>query len=450
MHAKLWTGAFLIASGVAHGAHAAESVEDRIAKLEEEIQHLKRDAAKEEAKPVAPSAPVAVKSDAPNVEFGKKGLKFTSSDGDLSLRLHGYAQLDNRTVSGDGSDSGSDEFIVRRARPIVEGELGSDFTFRLMYDFGEGQSRLFDAHVDYMPSKIVNVRVGKFKPPVGLERLKGAPDLTFAERGMTTNLAPNRDVGVMAYGAILPQLSYEAGAFNGVADLGNGDGDDDGGKEFAGRLFAHPFIETDSAFKGLGVGVGGSWGEKQGSAAAREVGDYRTQSQARFFRYAGGAFADGDHWRLAPQGYYYHGPLGALAEYAISNQEVRNGANVDSIENTAWETQVSYLVTGENASYRGWPVPKNTFNPKNGGWGAWEVAARYGELKIDDDAFPLFADPAVSAKRAHSGGAAINGYLNENLKVTLDYERTAFDGGSTAGGDRKTEDALISRLSVQF
>jgi len=59
-----------------------------------------------------------------------------------------------------------------------------------------------------------------------------------------------------------------------------------------------------------------------------------------------------------------------------------------------------------------------------GGWGAWEVAARFGQLDVDDDAFPLYANPANSATEATSWGVGLNWHLNRNLKVNLSYEQT--------------------------
>ena len=44
-------------------------------------------------------------------------------------------------------------------------------------------------------------------------------------------------------------------------------------------------------------------------------------------------------------------------------------------------------------------MPNHSFNWENGTWGAWEVAVRYADLKIDRKAFPTFADPTVNAMK---------------------------------------------------
>jgi phosphate-selective porin OprO/OprP len=241
------------------------------------------------------------------------------------------------------------------------------------------------------------------------------------------------------------------GIFNGAEDLGNSTTDPDSKKEFAARLFAHPFSSNpDSALKGLGIGLAGSWGEKEGNLVNRQVGDYRSPGQERVLRYRATSFADGTHWRIAPQGYFYHGPFGIQAEYTISSQEVRNAESRAALENSAWEVQLRYVLTGQEAGNRGWPVPASPFNPWNGDWGAWEIAARYGQLDIDDDAFPVFADPAASISSAENYGFAVHAYLNESVRLTVDYQGFPFEGGAPGDADRETEHVILTRLDYKF
>ena len=48
----------------------------------------------------------------------------------------------------------------------------------------------------------VTVEQGKFKAPIGLERLQSDPDLPFTERALTSNLSSTRDVGVQLWGDV--------------------------------------------------------------------------------------------------------------------------------------------------------------------------------------------------------------------------------------------------------
>jgi phosphate-selective porin OprO/OprP len=108
----------------------------------------------------------------------------------------------------------------------------------------------------------------------------------------------------------------------------------------------------------------------------------------------------------------------------------------------------SYVVTGEQASYKG-VNPKRPFDPRNGAWGAVEIATRYSDLSVDKDAFPSFADPAVSARKARAWAAGVNWYLNKGVKIVLDYEQTKFDGGA-AGADREDERVILSRFQIAY
>ena len=69
--------------------------------------------------------------------------------------------------------------------------------------------------------------------------------------------------------------------------------------------------------------------------------------------------------------------------------------------------------------------------------------ARYGELDIDDAAFPTFASPTSSTTKAKALGVGLNWHLNEQIKVVVNYEHTTFDGGA-ALGDRESENFFVS------
>jgi phosphate-selective porin OprO/OprP len=78
------------------------------------------------------------------------------------------------------------------------------------------------------------------------------------------------------------------------------------------------------------------------------------------------------------------------------------------------------------------------------------VVARYGELDVDDAAFPLFADRSVSASHSEAWGLGLNWFLTSNLKLAFNHTRASFDGGAPAGGDREDEKTFFSRVQVAF
>jgi phosphate-selective porin OprO/OprP len=294
---------------------------------------------------------------------------------------------------------------------------------------------------------------------------------------------PNRDVGFQAQGSFADGLlEYQAGVFNGVADGASGDQDtSDDDKDFAARLFARPFKESGlPGLRGLGFGVAGTIGNQEGAPR-----NFFSPGQQRIFAYRSGrtdelstlyglplanVVADGEHWRLVPQAYYYWGPFGLFGEYVFSQQHFRRdaidasglvtGSTAASFRNTAWQVAGSYFLTGEDNGFQA-VKPLAPFTFGGSGWGALELAARAGSLEVDDDAFRLgFTHPYTSAAAAFSWGVGLNWHLNRNVKLSLDYEQTRFDTSDASPGAGvvppvnpllpKGEKAVLTRAQLAF
>ena len=385
---------------------------------------------------------------------GNDGFGIKSADGKFALRLKGLVQTDARFFLSDEAIPVTNTFLIRRARPILEATVGRYFEFRVQPDFAQGTTTLFDAYTDVKLAPAFAVRIGKFKPAVDLERYQSASDIVFAERALATNLAPNRDIGLQLSGEVSNgAVAWQAGIFNGVPDLGNGDGDVSDAKDFVGRVVVRPF--RAGALAGLGVGVSGTTGLERGTTAAPARAGYRTPGQQTFFRYRTDlvtpgttAYADGRRSRLAPQAYFYTGPLGVHGEYIQSWQAVTRTGATAKLKPTAWQTTGSVFLTGEKNSFRS-AAPRQPFDLKAGTFGALEVAARYSEISLDDDSFPVFANPASAASKAKAWGVGVNWYLARAIKVVVNYEHATFTGGA-ATGDREPENVVITRVQHSF
>jgi phosphate-selective porin OprO/OprP len=421
----------------------------RVDELDQQIRILNR--LREIA---ADSAAAAAKDRQSATANSKDGFSLKSADGKYTLRFRGYFQSDGRFFAGHETVPAVDNLLIRRARPIIEATVGRYFEFRLMPDFGGTSPTIFDAYWDGKFAPEFTVRAGKFKPPIGLERLQSATDILFAERGLPTNLVPSRDVGLQFAGDLSEGLfAYQIGVFNGVPDLANGGDDLSNAKDFAARVFVQPF--KVGAFRPLGFGLAGSTGFERGSTTASGLPFYRTPGQQTLFRYnsstttpANNVFANGKRTRLSPQGYFYTGPFGLLGEYVISRNEVIRAASTAELEHTAWQAEGSFFLTGEKNSFRS-PTPKKPFDLKEGGLGAVELVARYGELTLDPASFPLYATLTSSVQKAKAWGVGVNWHFTRAVKIAVDYERTTFTGGA-ATGDRDPENALITRFQTSF
>jgi phosphate-selective porin OprO/OprP len=390
----------------------------------------------------------AAKGAQPLVGAGSDGFYLRSSDRAFDIRLRGYMQLDGRYFT-ENDERFDDTFVFRRVRPFVEGSLGGVVDFRIMPDFANSTLVLQDAYTNLKYVQEANLMAGKFKAPFGLERLQSATALLFVERALPTQLVPNRDLGLMVHSSSLLEgaLQYQLALMNGVTDGGSAEADNADGKDFVARVFAHPFqSSTREWLSGLGLGVAVGYGRQdQGTPSP-----YRSSSQATFFSYASGTTLTGSRLRYSPQLTYYWGPFGLMAEYVQTSTDLTRLGRDESFDNQAWQVAAHYVLTGENASYRG-VVPREDLAPSKGGWGAWEIAARYHALDVDSEAFDLgFADPAASAEEASAWAVGVNWYLNRWLKLVLDYERTSFDGGGPEGGDRDAESAVFVRWQLSY
>ena len=444
-------------------ARAQPTLEELIQRIEEQEQKIlvleRKLEIKEEADKTAASSAATVRADA-------RGFSLRSADNQNQLRLRGVLHFDGRNLTNDDPNDTTDTWQVPRARPIVEGTVGGIYDFRFMPDFGQGRTVIQDAYVTGRFKPGFQVTAGKFKAPVGLERLQSANDIRFVTRAFPTSLAPNRDIGLQVGGNLVDSrvnyaVAYLNGSNDGASSEAFSDVDINDDKEWAGRLFAHPFAESDSfALRGLGLGLAATWTDQDGTAAQPLLPTYRTPGQSIFFRYRAGTaptLADGERIRFAPQFYYYFGSLGLLGEYTQVSQDVARttaaGLRQDSLDTSAWQLAATWFITGEEAAFRGFK-PNSVFSLENRTWGAFEIAARYHVLDVDDDAFAggaaSFADPDASARQASAWALGLNWYLNENVKWAFNYEQTSFDGGAAGGRDRESEKAFLTRVALGF
>jgi phosphate-selective porin OprO/OprP len=451
----------MLAGSLAAGQRVhADSTADAINQLKQQIEDLDQKVrVMERQKEIDEEATTAKAKEAPRITVGNAGLSAASGDSNFVFQLHGLIQTDNRTFFNDKDNhgksiQGNDSFLLRRARPIFSGTVYKDFDYVFVPDFGGSSVQIFDAYLNYRYAPWLQVRGGKFKVPVGLEQLQSDQYTFFNERSIVTDLVPNRDIGFQLWGDVLNgRLSYAAGIFNGVGDGRNtANADFEDHREFAGRIFSLPFKGTSvTALQNLGIGLAGSWGNTSSNATGLTSG-FLTDGQQQLFAYTNGAVANGTHWRLSPQGYYYWGPFGLLGEYVISDQRVTKGAASADLQNTSWQIAGSWVLTGEDASYTG-VTPKHPFDLHANHWGAFQLVARYADLDIDDKAFPIYANPATSASEAKAWSVGVNWYLNKNIRVNASFARTTFEGNisrTAATVVRQPEEVVFTRLQLAF
>jgi phosphate-selective porin OprO/OprP len=411
--------------------------------------------------PVADNTTAALE---PKSSGYKDGFILQATDGSSKLLIGGISQFDGRYFT-DSDATHVDQFAFRTLRLDLRGTVYDHYDFRFMPDFAGSKLVVQDAYVDVRYGDAVKLRFGKFKVPFGLERLQNETSTTFTERGLPTQLAPNRDLGVQVFGELAGgTLSYQLGIFNGVADGGSSDGDATDDKEGAARIFIRPFAQGPAIVKHLGFGGAATFGDKAANITQPDTPVWKTTGQTTIFQYRAGTtladtvVADGRHWRATGQGYYFGGPVGILAEYVRSTQHVVLNGTHDRVTADSWQALAQYVITGEDATYNS-VTPAHPFDPAKGTYGAFDVAARIGEIRVTDgDVFTAFADPAKSARRAWSTGAGVDWFANRSFRAVLDFERTWFTLGAKplatektlTAADRPAETVVVGRIQLVF
>jgi len=403
----------------------------------------------------------------PIVKASEEGFSFSSPQNDYKVNFGGIIQGDGRFFTSGRDKDVSSTFFLNRVRPIITGSLAKYYNFNITPDFGQGKVVLQDAYLNITYFDFASLRTGKYKAPLDLERLQSDRDLEFSERSLIQNLVPNRDTGIEIHSDSLfdNRLTYQLALMNGVPNntaSDTNDIDNNDGKDFVGRIFTTPFkLSENQWLKGLGFGFAGSYGDERGSTTST----YKTYGASTWFSYTKGVTASGLRARLEPQAYYYWRSFGLMAEYAQDEHSlnqfltvgkaphIKQTNDTDTFRDDGYFAQASYLLTGEDASY-GWIKPIHPFDPRNGWWGGWELAARISNLAADSRQFKLgFADPTVSAKTATEYALGVNWYLTSNIKWQFDYANTFFDGGAgttAAPKDRPNESVFESQLQIAF
>ena len=422
-----------------------QTTDQKIQQLQKEVDDLQKQVKSDEDSDGGQNAAVATADYA-------SGFTIRSKDSNFILHIGADLQVDNHTFVGSGSSAYIDNIVLRRVRPTIYGTVYKYVDYFIRPDFGLGTTAIYEAYLQLNYIPWFQVRAGKFKPPVGLERLQGDDDTSFVERGLPTLLVPQRDIGYQI-GADLFQrrLSYQIGVFNGVPDSSIGtDTAVSNHRDYAARLFLTPFRPNDkNLLQGLGFGFAASGGNTDGEA----LPSFKTFGQNTFLTFASGVTPAGHRTRLEPQAYYYLGGFGLLSDYGANEEGFQKGTVRREIAFRAYQVELSYILTGEKKSF-GSPTPRRPFDPlHHGGLGAVELAFRVGDWEAEKGLYNYgLASDTTTPRHLHEYVGGVNWYLNRLVRITGDYGNTSFGGGGTAAqnGNRPVEKVFTLRFQINF
>jgi phosphate-selective porin OprO/OprP len=433
-----------------------------------------------EAAPAISKELVQLLSQSGFVDAGPSGFALRSADKQAQLRFHLQIQADGKFWKGTTPAKVNETFFLRRAIPWIDGTLPWGISFLVAPDFaqipstnsvaqGNAAINLPDAYFQLKILDELQFRFGKFRAPIGLERLQPTGQLFFNEFAIATQLTPLRDVGGQIQGEFAKGLvGYAAGVFNGAVDNAYTDVDPSRYKDVEGMVYVRPFgPATPDLFQYAVLGVAGTAGRRhsapQAAGQSTNLPTYKSPGGASIFSYKVGATPDltntviatGQQRRLNVHGYYSVGPFGLLAEYLYSQQRVGLDYNNVTAGNQGWTAEASVFLFGGKASYSQAQI-LTPFDLKAGTFGALELVGRASQLKFDDALFGATADAtkpvdqAASVKKATELAGGLSWYWSRCVRILLSYNHTSYKGGAAASGDRPSENVFFGRAQLNY
>ncbi|MCA9078195.1 MAG: porin [Planctomycetaceae bacterium] len=376
-----------------------------------------------------------------------------------TARITGFFQADAGWVHQDAANAAllgdiQDGADFRRARLAAVGEVAENVAYNVEFDFGfPGRPSFMDVWLEVRELQTwQNVRVGYYRQPIGLDGLTSVRELTLIERALPFAFLPFRQIGVMTSGTALDEdITWAVSGFRFPTDFFGSQIGDDGGYGFASRLTGAVYeFGCDGTLH-----IGGAY-----SLIDPANNAVRYQSQPEFFiAETGGAafvpagvptavppFVDTGVIRtntanlLAAELATTTGAFHAQSEliYAIVDQ-----INGPTATFSGAYAQAAYILTGEHRPYNkksgvlGRVVPNKPFGKC--GLGAWEVAARWSMLDLNDG--------TIRGGLLHDVTGGLNWYLNKYTKFQLNYIHAFLNN---AGNGDSNADIVAVRAQVDF
>ncbi len=404
--------------------------------------------------------------------YWKNGLRFDTADKNIRLKLGGRIMIDTAFYDDDDfqaagvpASNTEDGFEFRRLRLYNAGLLYDHVEYKLQLDFagatGDGSGDGVDWKDVYIGLTNLddcfgclfpNIRVGHQFARVGLESHTSSKYITFMERSAAVNaFTPARKTGIALWDTFLgDRLGYNASFFSPTSNsVGNGDWDD--GYGISGRLWWVPWYECDCECKRLQIGV--SYMSNDDLKGKRFRARPPTHMTSRFVDT--GTISDVQSFTLlAADVAFVYGPFSLQGEYYT--------VDVDSVSTgnptfTGWYGYASWFLTGECRAFKhGTPTRTkpccNLLSNDCSCWGAFELAARYESLDLQD--------AGIDGGEMTALTVGVNWYMNPNTRVMLNYFSAEVNGmprgfdpdgaGGVAAGATAFNDTTISGVQMRF
>ena len=360
-----------------------------------------------------------------------KGIRLGSESKDFKFKIGGRVMADVAFFDED-ADTGplngiEDANEFRRARLYLAGTIYGNIDFKAQYDLAGGDADFKDVYLRYKDLP-VNLTVGHFKEPFGLEELTSSKYITFMERSTATEaFSPSRNTGIGVGQTLMDNMvTWSLGAFRDTNDYGDGEGSN---YHYTGRVTAKPWIDEET---GGFVHIGGSL-----SFRDVDMQQYRARPESHLAPRVvdTGDFNVDNAVLCGLESAVVLGPLSFQGEFLSAMTETDDGDDPDFC---GWYLAASWFATGESRAYKSSVgafsrvSPNVNFGPD--GMGALELAARYSMLDL--------SDKNIDGGEVDDVTLAVNWYLNPNARIMFNYVNSDADVGDV--------DVYQTRFQIDF
>jgi len=372
-----------------------------------------------------------------SVSVDAKGLHVETADERFAFRLGGRLQVDASGQRGSIANEATNGAEIRRARFDMEARFFEDYRFKGEVDFAENTATVKDFWVGYTGFDWGRFYVGNQKQPFSLAVEMSSNDIPFIERGTDTDLIiPFVDRAIGFRADFSGKHWYLASGFYGQSVGDNDDGTDAWGQ--ATRFVYAPIVNEDSV---LYFAARGAYRDPADNEA--RLRSETTHISNLFTVNAGTLTGVQDAFLTGPEAAFALGPFAIEGEYNRVFLR-RNGA--ENLDLSSWHVAAVWSLTGErrastfkmsSGEFKRLK-PAHDFRLAGGGIGAWELAARYAAIDLDD------AD--VNGGRQGIFTLGLNWYLNPVVRLMFDWSKIL----DTNSFNQDAENLDIFQSRVQF
>lgn len=393
----------------------------------------------------------ASQSNQSHIDWSNGGPEFISADGSRRFSIGGRLHLDTSNTTGSEFDdrniSGS---TARRLQLDLAGQLSERIGYKLGYDLANNSVSMRDAYISSLfdwGGQDVEVYVGNKYDDRSLDGATSSNSTWFMERNFVNEaLGPERgSYGLGLKGKVFGNnRDWHASVAVTNGRLG-ANTDRSGSTTYMGRAHWNPWYSGNNMVHIGGWGfyedLDSSSGNVTNNINAADGYNDNVTIRARAVTNPESSRAHGIELAASL------GSFAASAEYGQRTVDQREASGGESLNYDAWAVQASYFLTGEQHGYSRksgvWRLP-DIINPvSSGGWGAFQLAARYQELDFYDE-------PNYLGGEGDATTVGLNWYPNHWARVMLNYTRWDTHNRSVSHRGPDNGDTLSARLQLVF